>query len=111
MNDFLRMILNRLSDAIPLAIMAVVFCAIGIGVAYLLFKKKYKDTRKFPFAKIFLWLALAGYIAIVLVATVLRGAGLRGSNFHLFRAWREAWNIMSFKNWANVLLNLSLIHI
>ena len=73
MNDFLRMILNRLSDAIPLAIMAVVLCAIGIGVAYLLFKKKYKDTRKFPFAKIFLWLALAGYIAIVLVATVLRG--------------------------------------
>ena len=33
MNDFLRMILNRLSDAIPLAIMAVVLCAIGIGVA------------------------------------------------------------------------------
>ena len=54
MNDFLRMILNRLGDAIPLAIMAVVLCAIGIGVAYLLFKKKYKDTRKFPFAKIFL---------------------------------------------------------
>ena len=46
MNDFLRMILNRLSDAIPLAIVAVVLCAIGIGVAYLLFKKKYKDTRK-----------------------------------------------------------------
>ena len=108
MNDFLRMILNRLGDAIPLAIMAVVLCAIGIGVAYLLFKKKYKDTRNFPFAKVFLWLALAGYIAIVLVATVLRGAGLRGSNFHLFRAWREAWNIMSFKNWANVLLNIAM---
>jgi len=42
------------------------------------------------------------------VATVLRGAGLRGSNFHLFRAWREAWNIMSFKNWANVLLNIAM---
>ena len=108
MNDFLRLILNRLSDAIPLAIVAVMLCAIGIGVAYVVFKKKYKDTKKFPFAKIFLWLALAGYIAIVLVATVLRGEGLRGSNFHLFRAWREAWNIFSFKNWANVLLNIAM---
>ena len=108
MNDFLRLILNRLSDAIPLAIVAVVLCAIGIGVAFVLFKRKYKDTKKFPFAKVLLCLALVGYIAIVLVATVLRGEGLRGSNFRLFRAWREAWNIMSFKNWANVLLNIAM---
>lgn len=108
MNDFLRLILNKLSDAIPLAIMAVVLCAAGVFVAYLLFKKKYKDTRKFPFAKVILWLALAGYVAVVLAVTVLRGDGLRGSNFHLFRAWREAWNIFSFKNWANVLLNIAM---
>lgn len=108
MNDFLRTILNRLSDAIPLAIMAVVLCAVGVGVAFAIFKMKYKDTRKFHFAKVILWLALAGYIAVVLAVTVLRGAGLRGSNFHLFRAWREAWNIFSFKNWANVLLNIAM---
>ena len=108
MNDFLKYLLNQLSDAIPLAILAVVLCAAGVFVAYLLFKKKYKDTRKFPFAKVILWLALAGYGAIVLAVTVLRGEGLRGSNFHLFRAWREAWNIFSFKNWANVLLNIAM---
>ena len=108
MNDFLRYILNKISDAIPLAILAVIICAIGIGVVLVLFKKKYKDTRKFPFAKIFLWLALAGYVAVVLTVTVMRGEGLRGSNFHLFRAWREAWNIFSFKNWANVLLNIAM---
>ncbi len=108
MNDFLILILDRLGDGILLAVMATLLCAVGIGAAYLLFKKKYKDTRKFPFAKTFLWLAFAGYIAIVLTATVLRGEGLRGSNFRLFRAWREAWNIFSFKNWANVLLNIAM---
>ena len=108
MNDFLRLILNKLSDAIPLAIIAVVLCAASVCVAYFIFKAKYKGEKKFPFAKVILWLALTGYVAIVLAVTVLRGAGLRGSNLHLFRAWREAWNIFSFKNWANVLLNIAM---
>lgn len=108
MNDFLRFILNKLSDAIPLAVLAVVLCAAGIGVAFVLFKKKFKDTKKFPFAKIFLWLALAGYIAVVLAVTVFRGVGMHGSNFRLFRAWHEAWNTFSLQNWANVLLNIAM---
>lgn len=108
MNDFLRYIINKLSDAIPLAIMAVVACAVGVTFAFFIFKSKYKGTKKFPFAKTFLWLALAGYIATVFAVTLLRGEGLRDSNFHLFRAWREAWNIFSFKNWANVLLNIAM---
>ena len=92
MNDFLELIFSKLSDAIPLAIIAVVLCAIGIGVAYAIFRAKYKSTRKFPFAKVILWLMLAGYLAVVLAVTVLRGEGYSGTNFHLFRAWREAWN-------------------
>lgn len=108
MNDFLELIFSKLSDAIPLAIIAVVLCAIGIGVAYAIFRAKYKSTRKFPFAKVILWLMLAGYLAVVLAVTVLRGEGYSGTNFHLFRAWREAWNFFSFKNWANVLLNVAL---
>ncbi len=108
MNDFLRHILNELSDAIPLAVLAVAACAICVGIAYLIFRIKYKGTRRFPFAKVILWLILAGYLAVVLAVTLMRGAGMRGTNFRLFRAWREAWNMFSFKNWANVLLNVAM---
>ena len=108
MNDFLRYIFNELSDAIPLAIMAVVVCAVGVGAAFAIFKLKYKDTKKFPLVKVILWLALAGYLTVVLAVTVMRGHGSGGGNFHLFRAWREAWNYFSFKNWANVLLNVAM---
>lgn len=108
MNDFLRMILNRLSDAIPLAMIAVVLCLVGVGVSYVFFRMKYKNTRRYPFAKVILWLMLAGYIAVVITVTMLRGDGYNGTNFHLFRAWREAWNNFSFKNWANVLLNVAM---
>lgn len=108
MNDFLRMILNRLSDAIPLAMMAIMLCLVGVGVSYAIFRMKYKGTKKYPFAKVILWLMLAGYIAVVITVTMLRGDGYNGTNFHLFRAWREAWNNFSFKNWANVLLNVAM---
>ena len=108
MNDFLRLIINEFKDALPLAFVAVALCALGVGVSFLIFKLKYKDTRKFPFAKVLLYLALAGYIAAVLAVTVLRSEGLSGTNLHLFRAWREAWNSFSFKNWANVLLNIAM---
>ena len=108
MNDFLRLIINEFRDALPLAFLAVALCALGLGFAFVVFKLKYKGTRKFPFSKFLLYLTLAGYIALVLAVTVLRGEGLRGTNLHLFRAWREAWNSFSFKNWANVLLNIAM---
>lgn len=108
MNDFLRMILNRLSDAIPLAMIAIALCLVGVAVSYAIFRMKYKGTRKYPFAKVILWLVLAGYVAVVVAVTMLRGDGYNGTNFHLFRAWREAWNNFSFKNWANVLLNVAM---
>ncbi len=108
MNDFLRLILNRLSDAIPLAMMAIMLCLAGVGVSYAIFRMKYKGTRKYPFARVILWLMLAGYIAVVMTATMLRGDGYNGTNLHLFRAWREAWNHFSFKYWANVLLNIAM---
>ena len=108
MNDFLIHIMNELSDAVPLAIVAMAMCAVGVAVTYFIFKLKYKDTRKFPIRKIALWLVLAAYAAVVLAVTVMRWGAMRGSNFHLFRAWREAWNIFSFRNWANVLLNVAM---
>ena len=57
-----------------------------------------------------MWLLFAGYLVILVYATMLRGAGVfrRHWNLHLFRAWREAWNNYSVKSWANVLLNVAL---
>ncbi len=108
MNDFLRHIFNELGDAILLAISAVMFCAVGVGVVYILFKVKYKNTRKFPVGKMLLVLLFAAYITVVLSVTVMRWGDVQGFNFRLFRAWREAWNNFSFKNWANVLLNIAM---
>lgn len=108
MNDFLRYIFNELSDALPRAVLAVVLCAAGVGAAFAIFKLKYKDTKKFPFARVILWLALAGYVAVVFSVTLMRGHGSGDVNLRLFRAWREAWNNFSFKNWANVLLNVAM---
>ena len=108
MNDFLRYILNELSDAILFAALLTVLCVLGVAAAFIIFKLKYKNTKIFPFAKIILFLIFIGYIAVVLAVTVMRWGDMRGANFHLFRAWREAWNLFSFKNWANVLLNVAM---
>lgn len=80
-----------------------------IAVTYTLYRRKYKGERKFPWAKALLWLILVGYAAVVIYVTLLRsGSGYRSWNLHLFRAWREAWNNYSVKNWANVLLNVAM---
>ncbi len=108
MNDFLRYILNRFSDAIPLAVLAVVLCAVGVSLAFAVFRLKYKGRKKFPLARVILLLVFAGYLAVIVSVTLMRGYGYGHGNFRLFRAWREAWNIFSFKNWANVLLNVAM---
>ena len=77
-----------------------------IAVTYFFYKKK---GKRFPWRKAALWLLFLGYLVIVLYATILRNAGgYREWNLHLFRAWREAWNNFSTKNWANVLLNIAM---
>uniref|UniRef100_UPI004056158C VanZ family protein n=1 Tax=Acetatifactor sp. TaxID=1872090 RepID=UPI004056158C len=110
MSDFIRYVLSELKGILALVILAGLFAAIVIGVAYLVFKKKHKCEKKFPWRKILMYLLLAGYFLIVLSATILRKQGgfRREYNLHLFRAWLEAWNNFSVKNWANVLLNVAL---
>jgi len=71
--------------------------------------RKYAGRKKFPWGRAVLWLLLALYLAVVLYATIVRHfGGSRQWNLHLLRAWREAWNNFSAKNWANVLLNVAL---
>ena len=111
MNSFIQYVLYELGNSIVLIIPAGILATIAIIVSYCLFKKKHKHEKKFPFGRIFMYLLFVGYISIVFYATFLRGHGgysQRELNLHLFRAWREAWNNFSVKNWANVLLNVAM---
>lgn len=109
MSEFLEYVLWQLQNSLILVLFAGIVAVAIIIVAYLIYKRKYKDEKKFPWGKIFLWLVFFAYLVIVLYATILRNAGgYREWNHHLFRAWREAWNNFSVKNWANVLLNIAM---
>ena len=109
MFEFIEYVLWELKNSLGLALLAGTAAAGVLGAAWVVHKKKYAGQRKFPWGRAVLYLVLAGYLAVVLYATLLRGSGsYRQVNLHLFRAWREAWNNFSAKNWANVLLNVAM---
>ena len=110
MSEFLRYVLYELKNSLVLVLLAGILAVIALAAAYFIHKRKYKGEKKFPWAKVFLWLVFIGYLLIVIYATMLRWSGFfhREWNLHLFRAWREAWNNFSVKNWANVLLNVAM---
>ena len=110
MSEFLRYVLYELKNSLVLVLLAGILAAAGLAVVFFIHKKKFKGERKFPWGKVVLWLIFLGYLLIVIYATMLRWSGFfhREWNFHLFRAWREAWNNYSVKNWANVLLNVAM---
>lgn len=106
MNDFVNLIIGKLQGAMSLAVIAVIVCSISLGVIFVFYRAGCKKPRNVPFNKIVLILILVGYLAALFYITVLRTDMSGGVNFHLFRAWREAWNNFSFKNWSNILLNI-----
>ena len=109
MAEFLEYVLWQLQNGLVLVLLAGVIAAAIIGVTYVLYRRKYKGSKKFPWGWILLGLLFLGYLVIVLYATILRSSGgYREWNLHLFRAWREAWNNFSTRNWANVLLNIAM---
>ncbi len=109
MPEFLEYVLWELRNSFLLVFVAGIAALAVLVAAYSLHQRKYRGERKFPWGKAFLWLIFIGYMAIVLYATILRNSGgYREWNLHLFRAWREAWNNFSAKNWANVLLNIAM---
>lgn len=109
MNSFIRYVLWELQNSLGLVIPAGLLGILALLSAWLIHRKRCGKQTPFPWGKAFCALALAGYLAIVLYATVLRhSGGFRQWNLHLFRAWREAWNQFSVKLWANILLNVAM---
>lgn len=110
MSEFLRYVLYELKNSITLVLLAGILAAVVLAAAYLIHRRRHRGEQKFPWGKVLLWLAFLGYLIIVIYATMLRWSGFfhREWNLHLFRAWREAWNNFSVKNWANVLLNVAM---
>lgn len=109
MSEFMHYVLWELKNSLGLVLPAVLMAvSLFLGI-HLFLKKKYGREFRFPWRKIVLLLVTVGYATVVLYATFFRGSGYsREWNFHLFRAWREAWNNFSAKNWLNVLLNVAM---
>lgn len=110
MNDFVQLVLELLQQGLGLAVAAIGLCLVALLIGYFIYRAKTKGKKKFPWRKAILSLLFIGYIVVLIYATLLRlgGTGFRGTNLHLFRAWREAWNNYSLKNWLNVLLNIAM---
>ena len=109
MNEFMRMVFSELGSSLWKAGFLVLLAAGAIFWLYGRHRRKYGGETPFPWKRAILILLLVGYLAIVDHATQSRmSSWAGGANFRLFRAWREAWNNYSVKNWANVLLNVAL---
>ncbi len=109
MSEFLRYVFWMLKSSAVLVLLIGIGAAAALGVAYLIHRRIYGGERKFPWSKIFLWLLFIGYLAVVFFATNFRTSmGRRQVNYHLFRAWLEAWNSFSQQQWLNVLLNIAM---
>ena len=105
MHEFIRFVLSKLGSGIWLAVLVV----LPVIAAVIWYQRRRGGKPRW--GRLLSIVLLAGYLAVVAYATVSRPggvAGVSGVNFQLFRAWREAWNNFSVKNWANVLLNVAL---
>ena len=71
MNDYLRYVLYELENSLRLVMLAGILAITVITIVYLVFKKQHGKEKKFPWGKIVLSLILAGYLLIVVYATLL----------------------------------------
>ena len=105
MPEFFEYVLWQLKNSF---VFVAMLCVLALAVMVLL-RLVFRGKRKLTWPGMLLWLGFLAYLAVLLYATILRhSGGYREYNWHLFRAWREAWNNFSAKNWGNVLLNVAL---
>ena len=107
MHDFLSYLFYLFERSLSLLVPAVALAAVVLGTVWLIYRK---NGRAFPWKKAILLLILLAWLVLTLFVTLLRGEGngFREWNFHLFLAWKEAWNQFTLKVWLNVLLNIAL---
>lgn len=90
----------------------LVFCIITtivVLLAYYQFCTINGSKTGFPWKKILLITIFLAYLVALDYITLGRTSsyGL-GYNFHLFRAWKDAWNNFTPQKWLNVLLNIAM---
>ena len=95
--------LVRQDGALAIAVVVLVLAAAAVVCAV-----SRRQGRAFPWKRAAVLALLAGYLAALCSMTLTgREAFGAATNFHWFRAWREAWNSFSVKNWLLVLLNVA----
>ena len=110
MDDFVIFVLNEIRSSL-FQVGFILAIALGIiGWVWFRFRRTHGREYAFPWKTILLILVTCAYLIIVNQATLGRSgsAGRFSFSFHLFRAWREAWNLFTVESWLNVLLNILL---
>jgi glycopeptide antibiotics resistance protein len=128
MNEFIRYILSETGSAAQLACVATAVVLV-ISLLCFLLQKRRGGSGAFPWKRLIGPVLLAGYLVMLVYAVFLRsglvslawedfssfGALLSGQinylsgvNLHLFRAFREAWGLFTWRSWLNLLLNVAL---
>jgi len=109
MHDFVVFLADLLHSSLGVMLLTALIFGLGtLGVVFLR-KKAGKPPMIGSWKKSALIVIFSVYCAFLFYVTLVRrDTGFYSINLHLFRAWREAWNCFSLKNWLNVLLNVAL---
>ena len=72
MYDFLEYVLSLLGRGLALAALAAFFGGIVLAVVYGIHRKRHGKEKPFPWGRILLYFLLAGYLAVLGYATLMR---------------------------------------
>lgn len=108
MHEYVSYVLHLVREDGALALLVVLLLLLAARAVFLVRRSK-GSAAAFPWGRAVALALLAGYLAALISMTLTGRAdtGVGVPNFHWFRAWREAWNNFSVKNWLLVLLNVA----
>ena len=106
MHDFIHTIFYLLKSVVGLAALAAALGGLAAVLCYKLRKRPVSWGKAIAFALLCGW--LTAMLGLTLRRMGIGGIGTGGCNFHLFRAFREAWNQFSLQIWLNPLLNTAM---
>lgn len=108
MHEYVSFVLTLVREDGALALLVTVLVLAALVVGHGIRRRRGK-VGGFSRGRALALALLAGYLAALCSMTVTGRSefGFSSTNLHLFRAWREAWNSFSVKNWLLVLLNVA----